>query len=531
MEPLHNEGTITINLGSSSGRSQGQEFFDNLNYKITLTGNGQVINREANSGETVSVVVAAVQWHVKVDSYFDEIRYSTGSAYVNVRVRQNNFVLITMFQVEEDCIWGDWILTKAPTCNEEGVETRTCQQCDETQTRFTDIDLNAHNWVQISGTSATCTTEGSGTRECAVCEKTETGDLPIDHDAHSWGPWIEITAPTCTAPGEETRTCAYNSDHTETRPIDHVGHDWGEWIETTAPTCTEAGEETRTCAYNEEHTETRPVDPDGHKWVQISGTPATCTTEGSGTRRCTVCEITETNDELPIDQNAHDWRAWIETTAPTCTAPGEETRTCAHNSDHTQTRPGAPALNHLFIENWEIEGDSAERICDRAGCDEKEKHAVFTVSFITNGGNEIPDQYIVSGYTASRPADPVRDGFTFNGWSFNFNTPVTANVTVQALWTENPAFIITYAEITNLLQEINTGIIIRHTGTPSTATINTAGANPEWYINGILIGTNSSLMLNVTNPDYNGIGIHSLTLKVDVNGIPYSRTVTFEVAQ
>ena len=39
-----------------------------------------------------------------------------------------------------------------------------------------------------------------------------------------------------------------------------------------------------------------------------------------------------------------DWGEWHQTTAPTCTATGVETRICSINSSHRQTRPGAPAL-------------------------------------------------------------------------------------------------------------------------------------------------------------------------------------------
>ena len=51
-------------------------------------------------------------------------------------------------------------------------------------------------------------------------------------------------------------------------------------------------------------------------------------------------------------------------------------------------------------------------------------------------------QSVESGKTASRPADPTREGFSFGGWTldgndFDFSTPITADVSLKAKWTKN----------------------------------------------------------------------------------------------
>ena len=61
----------------------------------------------------------------------------------------------------------------------------------------------------------------------------------------------------------------------------------------------------------------------GHAWQ-----PATCTEP----KTCSVCDVT---DGAAL---GHDWGAWKVTTPATKDAPGVETRTCAHNSAHTETR-------------------------------------------------------------------------------------------------------------------------------------------------------------------------------------------------
>ena len=66
----------------------------------------------------------------------------------------------------------------------------------------------------------------------------------------------------------------------------------------------------------------------------------------------------------------------------------------------------------------------------------------FIVSFNTNGGSEIENQQIKSGERAVRPANPVKDGYTFLGWytdltlteEYNFNSAVTSDLTLFASW-------------------------------------------------------------------------------------------------
>ena len=75
-----------------------------------------------------------------------------------------------------------------------------------------------------------------------------------------------------------------------------------------------------------------------HQWGAWTVTsPATCTAEGEETR---VCALDATHEETrSIAALGHDWGAWTQTKAPTETEDGEETRTCAHNAEHKETRP------------------------------------------------------------------------------------------------------------------------------------------------------------------------------------------------
>ncbi len=67
---------------------------------------------------------------------------------------------------------------------------------------------------------------------------------------------------------------------------------------------------------------------------------------------------------------------------------------------------------------------------------------IFTVTFDSNGGSAVAPQRVTSGDTVVRPANPTRTGYTFSSWHlgdavFTFNTPITQDVTLKAIWTRN----------------------------------------------------------------------------------------------
>ena len=60
----------------------------------------------------------------------------------------------------------------------------------------------------------------------------------------------------------------------------------------------------------------------------------------------------------------------------------------------------------------------------------------FTVTFVTLDGTPIPAQTVVVGECATIPTETVvRNGYNFDGWDFDFTTPITANTVITAKWT------------------------------------------------------------------------------------------------
>ena len=66
----------------------------------------------------------------------------------------------------------------------------------------------------------------------------------------------------------------------------------------------------------------------------------------------------------------------------------------------------------------------------------------FTVKFETNGGNEIAKAEVKKGELLTKPADPTKAGFVFDGWytdkalttKYDFATPVNKSFTLYAKW-------------------------------------------------------------------------------------------------
>ena len=89
-----------------------------------------------------------------------------------------------------------------------------------------------------------------------------------------------------------------------------------------------------------------------------------------------------------------------------------------------------------------------------------------TVTFQSEGGSEVASQ-IRANTPADRPADPTKEGYTFIGWyngesEWNFETPVTENLTLTAKWQLN-RYTITFdtaggSEVPSITQDYGTAI-------------------------------------------------------------------------
>ena len=311
------------------------------------------------------------------------------------------------------------VVTKNPSCSEEGETTYTCIVCGAKETEK--IDKTAHTPVTDEAVPPTCTeagkTEGS---HCSVCNEVITAQESVEPLNHDLGEWI-VTTPAveakCTEKGKtaiETRYCS-RCDYSETRggeDVEALNHDLGDWTVTTPAVeakCTEKGKtavETRYCSRCD-YSETRggedvePLNHDLGEWIVTTpAVEAKCTEKGKTaveTRYCSRCDYSETRGGEDVEPLNHDLGEWIVTTPAVeakCTEKGKtaiETRYCSR-CDYSETRGGedTEALGHDFGE-WKetkaptcTENGIETRYCSR--CDATEtretaptgKHTVVT---------------------------------------------------------------------------------------------------------------------------------------------------------
>ena len=131
----------------------------------------------------------------------------------------------------------------------------------------------------------------------------------------------------------------------------------------------------------------------------------------------------------------------------------DENSTLAQNPD--APAPAKEGYNLL----WTINGKTIDEntpitaegpVTMKATYVEKPEEQTWTVTFNSDGGTEVKTQTIVDGETAAAPVDPVKDGYKFIGWTldgetYDFKTPVTANITLTAVYEEIPYVVGRYA--------------------------------------------------------------------------------------
>lgn len=303
--------------------------------------------------------------------------------------------------------YGDWTVTKQPTCTEDGEQKHSCQTCGWEETEVipatshapssewtsdatdhwhicqncqAEVDKAAHTFGQwITATEPGEFTSGEKVRTCEVCDYEERAEIPgtghvsdeqwhfdgtnhwnlctdcgsqINVEAHDFGEWTVDIPAGCTTEGTEIRTCA-TCGYEQTQTIPATGHTYGEWTVTTEPTCTEKGVESRTCE-NCDNTETRAVDELGHNFS------ADWSSDANGHRyECTRCDAV-------ADEAAHTFGDWQVKQAAGC-ADGIEARYCTIcNYEETRAIPGA---GHQPASEWSSDASGHWHAC--ANCDDR----------------------------------------------------------------------------------------------------------------------------------------------------------------
>lgn len=283
------------------------------------------------------------------------------------------------------CTFGDWSVTKAATCEEEGVKTRTCAVCGREQTDS--IPANGHK-------------DGDNDDICDDC-----GEKICEHNYQQ----VRFEKATCEKGSITVETC---SECGKTRTIvgKALGHDFSEHVATASKdaTCTEKGVDVYKCSRCPEKQVTE-LPLKSHTREDVAEKPATCTETGTKAHwKCTVCEklfvgpgtgASEVKAEdlvIPIDLNNHTgltdvWTPVDDSThGKFCEDCGNQYETGDHSFDawvyneaeqnwsrtcvdcgYTQTTTDASAI-HDCAEYWSEDflpsGNGHAHVCTFPGC-------------------------------------------------------------------------------------------------------------------------------------------------------------------
>lgn len=226
--------------------------------------------------------------------------------------------------------YGEWKITKDPTCTKYGVKKRYCKRCNEFELDVIDPTGHQHTKL-IDQKPATCEEKGySGDVYCEDCRIIIQDGTEIAATGHDWDEGKITKEPTQTATGIKTYTCkTCKKTKEETIPM-LKGHHWDQGTVTKLPTCTEQGEKTYKCTDEDcDETYIESIPATGHKNTRvIDQKDATCESEGyTGDTYCDDCKQVIKAGKA-ISPTGHVWDNKTLKKAPACESEGIVEYTC-----------------------------------------------------------------------------------------------------------------------------------------------------------------------------------------------------------
>lgn len=162
---------------------------------------------------------------------------------------------------------------------------------------------------------------------CNDCQTYISGHERIPTTSHTYVP--VVTAPSCLEEGFTTYTCSTCGDSYVADAVEPLGHRFTDYQSNQDASCTEDGTETAQCdRCGAQDTRVHQNSALGHREVVDAGYAATCTTPGlSDGKHCAVCdEILVAQQEIPSGN--HLFGEWVTSKVATCSEEGERTRRC-----------------------------------------------------------------------------------------------------------------------------------------------------------------------------------------------------------
>jgi hypothetical protein len=197
--------------------------------------------------------------------------------------------------------FGDWTTESSATETSEGVEKRTCNNCDAYETRNTEKVAHVHSYTETTK-SATCTEDG-WTKQTCSCGAVITTTVPAT--GHSYGKAVTVE-PTCAKAGSVKTVCT-KCGHEEITTLEKVSHNYVE-VSKIMPKCEEKGSVKYECSVcGDSYTE--DIDVLTHDWEETSVVDATCTKAGYTVETCKNCS--ETRNVNETEAKGHKDGEWV----------------------------------------------------------------------------------------------------------------------------------------------------------------------------------------------------------------------------
>ncbi|MDD6360961.1 MAG: leucine-rich repeat protein [Christensenellaceae bacterium] len=359
---------------------------------------------------------------------------------------------------------SDWIIDVVGTCVENGTKHKECTVCHITMATAVDTSsVHVHtNQSEENYLEATCTQEGyyEVVLFCLDCWQ-EVSRTPVVIPAKSHElEHHDAKAVTCTERGWDAYDTCKNCSYTTFVEIPAPGHVQDEWIIDIAPTCTTAGEKHVNClvcgvliervgikALGHSFADEWSFDENNHWKESTCGhdvtTPITPHSYDA-TWKCTECGYQDTNlhgtaiRTKTLQINGLDLYLSVSNSTSTFSfireievADGATfgVFTDLECSNEIRSKTGSLKIigNNTFYILVENGNDIALYTVTIR------RRPIYRVSFNSDGGTAVLDQQIEEDSFASLPEiTPEKTGYTFTKWMFDFTTPITSNVTIQA---------------------------------------------------------------------------------------------------
>lgn len=148
--------------------------------------------------------------------------------------------------------FGEWSVTQAPTCFDDGVKEHSCVNCGIIETGVIDALGHPETLTRRENiVDATCTTDGGYDLivYCSTCNHVISAGHKIVYAlGHELSDeWIINSEPTCEKSGSKYQQCTRCAELYNFTELPALGHKFGSWVETQAPTCTNGGIRERVC--------------------------------------------------------------------------------------------------------------------------------------------------------------------------------------------------------------------------------------------------------------------------------------------